>query len=87
MSPLIILYITVTEVLVIFNEADTRIKGVQIEDHEIKQQVLPMTYSYSLKEITCLTRIQVILKLKEASSSKTNFSKSQALQDVSYKKK
>ena len=36
-STLILLYITVTEVLAIFIDADTRIKGVQIGDHEIKQ--------------------------------------------------
>ena len=31
------LYITVAEVLAIFNDADTRVKGVQIRDHKIKQ--------------------------------------------------
>ena len=33
----ILLYITATEVLAIFIDADTRIKRVQIGDHEIKQ--------------------------------------------------
>ena len=34
---LILLYVTVAEVLVIFADADTRIKGVHIGDHKIKQ--------------------------------------------------
>ena len=34
---LTLLPITVAEVLAIFNDADTRSKGVQIGDHEIKQ--------------------------------------------------
>ena len=36
-STLILLYITVAEVPAIFIDADTRIKGLQIGDHEIKQ--------------------------------------------------
>ena len=36
-STLTLLYITVGEVPVIFIDADTRIKRVQIGDHEIKQ--------------------------------------------------
>ena len=34
---LTLLRITVADVLAIFNDADTRSKGVQIGDHEIKQ--------------------------------------------------
>ena len=34
---LIQLYVTVAEVPAIFTDADTRIKGVQIGDHQIKQ--------------------------------------------------
>ena len=34
---LILFYITVAEVLAIFTDANTRIKGVQMADHEIKQ--------------------------------------------------
>ena len=34
---LILLYVTVAEVPAIFTDADTRIKGVQIGDHKIKQ--------------------------------------------------
>ena len=37
MSTLILLYVTVAVVPAIFIDADTRIKGVQIGDHEIKQ--------------------------------------------------
>ena len=36
-STLILLYTTVAEVPAIFIDADTRIKRVQIGDHEIKQ--------------------------------------------------
>ena len=36
-STLILLYVTVAEVPAIFTDADTRIKGVQIGDHKIKQ--------------------------------------------------
>ena len=36
-STLILLYVTVAEVPAIFNDADTRFKGVQIGDHKIKQ--------------------------------------------------
>ena len=45
-----------------FTDADARIKGVQIGDHEIKQSILPMT-SFFLRDITCLTRIEMIVKL------------------------
>ena len=34
---LILLYFTVAEVLAIFTDADTRIKGEQIGDHKVKQ--------------------------------------------------
>ena len=36
-STLIVLYVTAVEVPAIFTDADTRIKGVQIGDHKIKQ--------------------------------------------------
>ena len=36
-STLILLYITVAEVLAIFIDLDTRIKGVQLGDYEIEQ--------------------------------------------------
>ena len=37
MPILILLYIAVAEVLAIFIDADTRIKGVETGDHETKQ--------------------------------------------------
>ena len=62
-STLILLYITVTEILDIFIDDDTEIKRVLIGDHKIKQQILAMATSIFLKDITCHTRIQVVLKL------------------------
>ena len=62
-STLILLYITVTEILDIFIDVDTEIKRVLIGDHKIKQQILAMATSIFLKDITCHTRIQVVLKL------------------------
>ena len=62
-STLILLYITVTEILDIFIDVDTEIKRVLIGDHKIKQQILAMATSLFLKDITCHTRIQVVLKL------------------------
>ena len=41
----------------------TRTKGVQIEDHEIKQQILSITPPFFWRGINCSTRIKVILKL------------------------
>ena len=47
-------------VLVIFIDCDTRIKEIQIGDHKIKQQILPMTIPFFLRNISCLTIIEVI---------------------------
>ena len=60
---LILLYVTVAEIPAIFTDADTMIKGVQIGDHKIKQQILLITLTFFLRIITYITRIQVILKL------------------------
>ena len=65
-----LLYIIVAEVLAIFIDADTRSKGIQIGDHEMK----------ILRDINCLTRIQLILKLYEKVSSSKIISKNQACQ-------
>ena len=74
------MYIIETEVLANFIDADKRIKGVQIGDHEIKLVNFADNITIFLEDITCLNRIQVILKLyEEASSSKRNFSQSQVL--------
>ena len=60
MSTFILLYITVVEVLAIFIIADTMINGVQIGNHETKQNILLITTPFFLRDITCLTRMQVI---------------------------
>ena len=55
-------------------------KGVQIGDHEIKLVNFADDITIFLGDITCLNRIQVILKLYEEDPSlKINFSKSQSL--------
>ena len=63
MPTLILVYITVPEVPAIFTDANSRIKGVQIGDHEIKQLILLIIPPFFLRGINRLTRIQVILKL------------------------
>ena len=57
-----LLYSIVAEVLVNFINADKRIKGIQIEDHEIKIVNFTDNTTIFLRDITCLNRIQVILK-------------------------
>ena len=49
-----LLYITVVEVLAIFINADRKIKGVQIGDHETKQQILLMASPIFLTELFAL---------------------------------
>ena len=74
-----LLYIIMAEVLASFIDANKMIKGIQIGDHEIEIVNFADDTTIFLRDITCLDRIQVILKLYEdASSSKINFSKSQA---------
>ena len=71
-----VLYIRAAEVLANFIDADKRIKGVQIGDHEIKLVNFADDITIFLGDITCLNRIQVILKLYEkAFSSKINLFK------------
>ena len=73
------LYITAAEVLASSINVNKTIKGIQIGDHEIKIVNFADDTIIFLRDITCLDRIQVVLKLDEdASSSKINFSKSQA---------
>ena len=60
-----LLYNVVAEVLVNFINADKRIKGMQIRDHEIKIVNFAETTTISLRDITCFNRIQVILRLYE----------------------
>ena len=59
-----LLYSIVAEVLVNFINADKRIKGIQTGDHEIK--IVNFTDNTNfLKDITCLNKIQVILRQYE----------------------
>ena len=53
------------EVLANFINADKRIKGIQTGDHEIKIVNFTDTTNIFLRNINCLNRIQVILKLYE----------------------
>ena len=62
MHTFVLLYVTVAEVPAIFTDADTRIKGVQIGDHKIKQQILLITPPFLVTDITCITKIQMILQ-------------------------
>ena len=57
-----LLYNTAAEVLVNLINADKRIKGIQIGDHEIKIVNFTDNTTIFLRDITCLNRIQVILK-------------------------
>ena len=68
------------EVLANFIDADKRMKGVKIGDHEMKLVNFADDIAIFLGDIAFFNRIQVILKLyEEDSSSKINFSKRQAL--------
>ena len=58
-------YIRAGQVLANFIDADKRIKGVQIGDHEIKLVNFADDITIFSGDITCLNRIQVILKLYE----------------------
>ena len=79
--------IIANEVLVIFIGADTRIKVIQIGDHEIKIVNFADDTPFFLRDFSCFRKINLILKLCEkASSSKINFSKNQVLRPGVYKK-
>ena len=81
-----LLWIIVTEVLAIFIDADMRVKDIQIGDHEIKIVNFANDTTIFLRDFSCLTKVEWILKLSQkTSSSKINFSKSQTLWDVAYK--
>ena len=60
-----LLYNTAAEVLSNLINADKRIKGIQIRDHEIKKVNFTDNTTIFLRDITCLNRIQVILRLYE----------------------
>ena len=57
-----LLYIFAAEVLVNLINVDKRIKGIQIGDHDIKIVNFADNTTIFLRDITCLNRIQVILK-------------------------
>ena len=59
------LYNIAAEVLANFINADKWIKGIQIGGHEIKIVNFAESATFFLRDITCLNRIQVILKLYE----------------------
>ena len=64
-----VLYITVAYVFANFIDADKRIKGIQIGDHEIKLINFADEITFFLEHITCLNRVQRILKLFQEASS------------------
>ena len=60
-----LLYNTTDEVLANLINADKRIKEIQIGDHEIKIVNFTDNTIIFLRDITCLNRMQVILRLYE----------------------
>ena len=60
-----LLYNIAAEVLANLINADKRIKGIQIGDHEIKIVSFTNNTPIFLRDITCLNRIKVILRLYE----------------------
>ena len=64
----------------------TRIKGVETEDHKIKIISFADNITILLRDIPCLNKIKVNLKLYEdVSSSKIYFSQSKPLWTGAYK--
>ena len=60
-----LLYNTVSEVLANLINADKRIKRMQTGEHEIKIVNFTNNTTIFLRDITCLNRIQVNLRLYE----------------------
>ena len=82
----LLLCIIVAELLAIFIDADTRIKSIQIGDHEIKIVNFVDDTTIFLRDFSCLTKKQFILELSQkASSLKINFSKTQTFWSAAYK--
>ena len=65
----ILLCIIVAKILAILNDADTRIKNMNIEDHENKIVNFDDDTTIFLREFTCHTKIELFLKLCEQPSS------------------
>ena len=59
-----LLYIIAAKVRASFINANKKIKGIQIGDHEIKIENFADNTTIFLKDITCLNRIQVIQDLQ-----------------------
>ena len=57
-----LLYNITTEVLANLINVDKRIKGIQIGHHDIKIVNFASNTTIFLRDITCLNRIQMILK-------------------------
>ena len=57
-----LLYNITTEVIANLINVDKRIKGIQIGDHDIKIVNFADNTTIFLRDITCLNRIQMILK-------------------------
>ena len=77
-----LLYNIATEVLANLINADKRIKGIEIGDYDIKTVNLADNNTIFFRDITCLNRIQVILKpyenkCKNKPAQKIVFSESQ----------
>ena len=60
-----LLYNIAAEVLANLINAERRIKGIQIGDHEIKRVNFTDNTTIFLSDITCLNKMQVILRLYE----------------------
>ena len=69
MSTLISVVYYGSEVLANCIDANKRMKGIQIGDHEIKLVNFAHKITFFLGDIPCLNRIQVILKLFQEASS------------------
>ena len=75
------------EVLANFINADRRIKGIEIGDHEIKTANFTDNITIFLRDITRLNRIQVILRLyeKDKLAQRQFFQKAKPLWGGAYK--
>ena len=59
-----LLCVIVAELLAIFIDAHTRIKGTQMGNHEIEIVNFADGTTFFLRDFRCLTKIELILKLK-----------------------
>ena len=67
-------------------DGDMKIKGIQIGHHKIKIVNFADDTTVFLRDLSCLTKTELILELSQkASSSRISFSKNQTLQSVTYK--